>query len=598
MNKKILLTLLSTFFFVIMMSPEIMASQSSEGFRPTINPGQPAPGFDPDDPYGMYIKADTEHYWKGRYSNGRVFSEYIANELAGDYDNLVNYAVGGAFTGVLTGTKGTIDARSNWSPWLKGWGGVQQTERFLLDVDGQADPKALYIISVGGNDSYAVEKLGAKRTAELSSDAALKMVQNLVGAGAKYILLPNRFVDKRTNLTSFRDMQNQMVVQKIEDYLALDTTPDDVEVIYGHDQRLHANIEKQGFKKFGYKSMGFYMISDWVPAYGYGLTSKDNSDIYPSNDAEDIYGGYSNYSTDSKYYQPETADWEPNDLYTYDEYHLSNRSQKHLATYLLNSDIKTNDGIFKKVYNGKESDFAKAIENGTIPSKYTKVYTFGESSIDSGRALEVTTNLVKKRDNGEKMPTKISELKTRTKSLVRKGEIEDEQSIHALNSHLIVLKHYRSVGKSQKVVKHLKSFKALLEHQTHNNQISKKAYLVLKSKADVLLSNFNQNAILTRSQNAMQTESEGAEDDENEVDEGEDTEDDENVDPSTVNISKKEAKEAALQKTSGKIVETELEKEDGTAAYEINIKTKNGTFYDVTVNAETGKVTDTEKEDA
>lgn len=37
--------------------------------------------------------------------------------------------------------------------------------------------------------------------------------------------------------------------------------------------------------------MGFYMISDWVPAYGYGLTSKDNSDIYPSNDAEDIYGG-------------------------------------------------------------------------------------------------------------------------------------------------------------------------------------------------------------------------------------------------------------------------------------------------------------------
>ncbi|UOQ92244.1 SGNH/GDSL hydrolase family protein [Halobacillus shinanisalinarum] len=356
---------------------------------------QSAPGFDPAD--GMYIKADTEHYWKGRYSNGRVFSEYIANELAGDYGNLTNYAVGGAFTGVMTGTKGSADERSNWSPWLKGWGGVQQTERFLADMNGQADPKALYIISVGGNDAYAVENLGAERAAELSSDFALKMVQNLVEGGAKYILLPNRFVDQRTDLTSFDDMRNQQVVQKIEAYLALDTTPDDVEVIYGYNQRLRANIEEQGFEKFGYKSMGFYMISDWVPAYGYGLVSEDNSDIFPTNDKEDIYGGYDNYSTDSKYYKPEAAGWEPDDFYTYDEYHLSSRSQKHMATYLLNSDITTDDGIFKKVYNGKVSDFAEAIADGTIPSEYTTVYTFGDSSIDTGRGLEVTTELVENR---------------------------------------------------------------------------------------------------------------------------------------------------------------------------------------------------------
>ncbi|GAA0440990.1 hypothetical protein GCM10008983_17590 [Lentibacillus halophilus] len=345
----------------------------------------------------MYIKADTEHYWKGRYSNGRIFSEYIANKLAGDYDNLTNYAVGGAFTGVMTGTKGEADERSNWSSWLKGWGGVQQTKRFLEDVDGQADPEALYIISVGGNDTYAVEELGAERAAKLSSDYARDMVQNLVEGGAKYILLPNRFMDERTNLTSFEDMRNKQVVQKIEDYLASETIPDDVEVIYGHNQRLRANIEKQGHEKFGYKSMGFYMVSDWVPAYGYGLASEDNSDIFPTNDAEDIYGGYDNYSTDSKYYKPETSGWEPNDFYTYDEYHLSGRSQKHMATYLLNSDIDTDDGVFKKVYNGKVSNFAQAIDDNTIPSEYTTVYTFGESSIDSGRALKVTTELVENR---------------------------------------------------------------------------------------------------------------------------------------------------------------------------------------------------------
>lgn len=382
MKKKSLLTLIFALLFAMVVPLEVMGSQS-------------APGFDPAD--GMYIKADTEHYWKGRYSNGRVFSEYIAKELAGDYNNLTNYAVGGAFTGVMTGTKGAADERSNWSPWLKGWDGVQQTERFLADMNGQADPKALYIISVGGNDAYAVEDLGAERAAELSSDFALKMVQNLVEGGVKYILLPNRFVDQRTDLTSFGDMQNQQVVQKIEEYLALDTTPDDVEIIYGHNQRLRANIEEQGFEKFGYKSMGFYMISDWVPAYGYGLVSEDNSDIFPTNDQEDIYGGYDNYSTDSKYYKPEAAGWEPDDFYTYDEYHLSSRSQKHMATYLLNSDITTDDGIFNKVYNGEVSDFAKAIADGTIPAEYSKVYTFGDSSIDIGRGLEVTTELVENR---------------------------------------------------------------------------------------------------------------------------------------------------------------------------------------------------------
>src|SRR5699024_3103314 len=196
---------------------------------------------------------------------------------------------------------------------------------------------------------------------------------------------------------NFNELRNQQVVQKIEDYLALDATPNDVKVIYGHNQRLRSNIEEQGFEKFGYESMRFYMIPDWLPAYGYGLVSEDNSDIFPTNDSEDIYGSYGHYSTDSKYYKPEASGWDPDDFYTYDEYHLSNRSQKHMATYLLNSNISTDDGSFEKVYNGEVSNFAKAITDGTIPSEYTTVYTFGDSSIDSGRALEVTTELVENR---------------------------------------------------------------------------------------------------------------------------------------------------------------------------------------------------------
>ncbi|AXH99748.1 LysM peptidoglycan-binding domain-containing protein [Sporosarcina sp. PTS2304] len=382
MKKNSIFTLILTLLFSLSIASTGLAAQ-------------PAEGFDPDD--GMYVKAETEHYYKGRYSNGRIFAEYLAKELAGDYDNLTNYAVGGAFSGVLTGKEGAEDERSNWSTWLTGWGGVQQTDTFLKEHDGKADPKALYIISVGGNDAYTVADLGDERAAELSSDAALTMTKNLVEAGAKTVLLPNRFKDERADLTSFEDMRNQQVVDKINTYVASDDAPQDVHVLFGNLPQLNADIEEQGFEAYGYKSMGFYLISDWVPAYGYALASEDNSDQFPTTEQQETHGGYGIYSTDSKYYTPETADLEPNDFYLYDEYHPSNRTHKHFAAYLLNKDIETEDGTFKKIYNGEANPFANALADGTIPSEYTTIYTFGDSSIDSGRGLEVTTALVNNR---------------------------------------------------------------------------------------------------------------------------------------------------------------------------------------------------------
>src|SRR5699024_8849601 len=193
MKKNLFLIMASACLLFTIQSKEVTAVEAPEDFDPAeaikSQENSHVKGFDPVDE--MYIKADKDHYWEGRYSNGRVFSEYIANELAGDYENLQNYAVGGTMSGVMNGTTGEADERSNWSSWLKGWGGVQQTETYLQEEDGEADPDGLYMIEVGGNDNYMVEDLGEEETAELSGEYAFEMVQNLVENGAKYILLPN-----------------------------------------------------------------------------------------------------------------------------------------------------------------------------------------------------------------------------------------------------------------------------------------------------------------------------------------------------------------------------------------------------------------------
>ncbi|PIC70831.1 hypothetical protein CSV77_05845 [Sporosarcina sp. P16b] len=414
---------------------------------------QPAEGYDPED--GIYVKAESEYYYNGRYSNGRVFPEYLAKELTGDYDNLTNYAVGGAFSGVLFGTEGSEDERSNYSTFLKGWSADQQVKTFLAEHNGKIDPDALYIISVGGNDGYAVEDLGVDRTAELASDFSLKMVQNLLEGGARYILLPNRYEDDRKGLTEFEDIRNQQTVQKINDYLALDSTPDDVHVLYGHNQQLKENIDEQGFEKFGYKSMGFYLISDWVPAYGYAVASEDNSDVFPTTENEETYGGYGLYSTDSKYYTPETAGFEPNDFYLYDEYHVSNKTHRHMAAYLLNTDIETEDGQFKNIYNGEPNPFAEALADGTIPSKYSTVYTFGDSSIDSGRGLSITTELVNNRDKQTSTSSEESQQQNPLAYTVKRGD----------NLWTIIKTHYPNIQTNTEISRQVQEVYDANKHQ-------------------------------------------------------------------------------------------------------------------------------------
>jgi uncharacterized membrane protein YkoI len=55
------------------------------------------------------------------------------------------------------------------------------------------------------------------------------------------------------------------------------------------------------------------------------------------------------------------------------------------------------------------------------------------------------------------------------------------------------------------------------------------------------------------------------------------------------------AKKIALQQVKGKIIDAEIEKDEGMIVYEIIIKTKNA-WYEVKIDKATGKVLEVDKE--
>ncbi|MDR2487890.1 MAG: hypothetical protein LBD12_07985 [Clostridiales Family XIII bacterium] len=347
----------------------------------------PAEGFDPAD--GIYVKAQTDLYWEARYSDGRGYAEYLAKTLTGDYANIENFAVGGAFSGILTGSKEAGDERSNWSPWLKGWGGVEQTETFLSENGGKAPADGLYVISTGGNDSYAAADIGEEAAVEKSVECIVQMVDNLAKAGATDILVMMQSTHPgEAEESSFTKLHREKEKAAIESYAVKNAG---LNLVLLDPQPLWEDMKAQGMEPYGYKTWGFYLISDWVPAYGYAYVKDDNSDKLPTSEAEDIYEYGYYYSTDSKYYAPDTADYAVDEFLTYDEYHLSSRSQKHVATYVLGADVDADDGAFAKVYAGEDSAFAKS---KLAKKQYAKIYTFGDSGIDTGRANEITKALV------------------------------------------------------------------------------------------------------------------------------------------------------------------------------------------------------------
>jgi phospholipase/lecithinase/hemolysin len=113
-------------------------------------------------------------YSEGRFTNGPVWVEYLAESLGLPINPNTNFAFGGA-------TTGTVNTVSPSFP-----GGLTQVNQYIT-ANPQADPNGLYILALGVND-YLFNGLVDPNEAVGNLESAILALTNI---GAKNILVSN-----------------------------------------------------------------------------------------------------------------------------------------------------------------------------------------------------------------------------------------------------------------------------------------------------------------------------------------------------------------------------------------------------------------------
>jgi phospholipase/lecithinase/hemolysin len=268
-------------------------------------------------PEGAYIRAESGYYWQGRYSNGPVYTELLAEHLGVD---ITSYAVGGAKSGP------DHEGNSNWSGWFKGTGGLEQTEEFISDMDGELDPDALYLISIGGNDGYNLAFDTLENVAAASAANIKTMVANLADAGAKNFVValqtqrPGRGASEFTQAhaaattVALRQARQELGVN----ILTVDFSP------------LNRDIERNP-EDYGFATFHHFAISNFIP-HGMGFSWIDNTALFA--DMPEDYGvyefdGFLGYDENSRGF------WTVDEYYFFDEWHVTRKAHYHHYAYLL-----------------------------------------------------------------------------------------------------------------------------------------------------------------------------------------------------------------------------------------------------------------------
>lgn len=139
-------------------------------------------------------------YYMGRFSNGPVWADYLAQEL--DLDNL-NWALGGATSRIPIPVPYTVETQ------------VTHYENTMLHVENPDYQHTLYSILIGANN-YSFE-VGADPRKIVNSIE--EQVRSLISLGGEYFVIPN--LPKLTDTPLFRDSSPQLrksLDQKIHDH--------------------------------------------------------------------------------------------------------------------------------------------------------------------------------------------------------------------------------------------------------------------------------------------------------------------------------------------------------------------------------------------
>jgi phospholipase/lecithinase/hemolysin len=114
-------------------------------------------------------------YFRGRFSNGPLWVEYVAEGLGLDFNRQTNFAYGGTTTG-----------EGDTVPLLEFPGLQRQVRNFVADHP-VADPNALYVVWSGANDYL----YGDVTNSEIAPRNLATAVTSLAQAGARTILVGN-----------------------------------------------------------------------------------------------------------------------------------------------------------------------------------------------------------------------------------------------------------------------------------------------------------------------------------------------------------------------------------------------------------------------
>lgn len=170
------------------------------------------------------IRPPSATYWNGRYSNGPVAVEYMANTLG---ITAQNYAQGGAQTG--TGNVTAVPSFAAPSIDLTKLVGVQtQVSNYL--ANNSADPNALYFIWAGTNDFYNTLP---SQTGALIQAGVLNItneLNQLHAAGAEHFFVPGLYYNE--NIPGNRNAAFNMALEAALQNLSFDVTYFDTAQIF------------------------------------------------------------------------------------------------------------------------------------------------------------------------------------------------------------------------------------------------------------------------------------------------------------------------------------------------------------------------------